>query len=69
MDANSATLDLGALALKLAVGVAVGLLGAILVNFEYRLQKVEDAKLTQDDIKNAVKAVLHDDEITSRKHR
>lgn len=70
MDAPSAqsSYDLGKAALQLVTGVALAMLGAILWNFDTRLRGLEDAKLTKDDVKDAVKAVLHDDE-TTRRHR
>lgn len=71
MDAPSAqvTFDLGRAALQIVTGVALALLGAILWNFESRIRGLEDVKLTKDDVRDAIKAVLHDDEITTRKHR
>jgi len=71
MDAPiaQASFDLGLAALKVTFGIAVGLLGAILWNHESRIQGCETARLTKDDVKDAVKSVLHDDEVTTRKHR
>jgi len=70
MDAPAAqaSYDIGAAALKLIVGVCLALIGAILWNFDARLRTLEGDKLTKDDVKDAVKAVLHDDE-TNRKRR
>lgn len=69
MDAPSvqASYDLGGAALKLVVGVCLALLGAILWNFDARIRKLEDGHLTKEDVKDAVKAVLHDDETLRRR--
>lgn len=70
MDGPSAqaSFDVGTPALKLLITVSLGLLGAILWNYDARIRNLEEAKLTKDDVKDAVKAVLHDDE-TLRKRR
>lgn len=58
MDVETLPPDIGAQLLKIALGVVVALLAAIIYNFNDRIMFLERERLTPDGLKEALREVL-----------